>query len=376
MAEPIPFLDLTAQARALRSELEAAAASVLASGRYVLGEPVEAFERSFADSCGVAEAVALNSGTSALHLALLGLGIGRGDEVITVPMTFVATVAAILYAGATPRLVDVDPRTGTMDPGALAAAITPQTKAIIPVHLHGRMAEMDAIMAVARVRGLAVIEDAAQAHAAMYRGRPAGSIGDVGCFSFYPGKNLGACGEGGALVSSDTALARRVRALRDWGQERKYLHVVHGFNFRMDAVQGALLSVKLNHLGAWTEARRVVAARYDRGFAGLASIRRPPPAPAGEHVYHVYAVRLEHRDQIARTLGLAGVATGIHYPIPVHLQPAYADLGYGPGAFPAAEAFASETLSLPIYPELRPSQVDRVCDALAAAVDVADARAA
>ncbi len=372
----IPLLDLQAQARALGPELQAAASAVLASGRYVLGEPVEAFEHAFAAQCGVREAVAVNSGTSALHLALLGLGIGPEDEVITVPMTFVATVAAIGYAGATPVLVDVDPATGTMDPARLEAAITSRTRAIMPVHLHGRIADMDAILQVARRHGVAVIEDAAQAHAATRRGQAAGSMGDVGCFSFYPGKNLGACGEGGALVTNDAALARRVRVLRDWGQEEKYIHVVKGFNFRMDALQGAFLGVKLRHLDAWTAARRAIAARYDHALADVPGLRTPPAGLAGEHVYHVYAVRLAERARVAQALADQGIATGMHYPVPVHLQPAWADLGHRRGAFPAAERFAAETLSLPIYPELTPAQADRVSAALTAALEGCDVCAA
>jgi dTDP-4-amino-4,6-dideoxygalactose transaminase len=376
MAEPVRFLDLRAQAAALGPELQAAACEVLASGRYVLGEPVEAFERAFAAQCAVREVVAVNTGTSALHLALLGLDVGPGDEVITVPMTFVATVAAIGYVGATPVLVDVDATTGLMDPAALAAAITPRTRAIIPVHLHGRVADMDGILRVAEQHGIPVVEDAAQAHAATYRGRPAGSLGAVGCFSFYPGKNLGACGEGGALVTDDQALARRVRVLREWGQEEKYIHTVKGFNFRMDTLQGAFLMIKLRRLAAWTSARQVVAAHYDRRLAAVVGLRTPPPSPSGEHVYHVYAVRLAARTQVARALADQGISTGIHYPLPVHLQPAWAELGYRRGSFPAAEAFADETLSLPIYPELTPAQVNRVCDALSKALEAPDVRVA
>jgi dTDP-4-amino-4,6-dideoxygalactose transaminase len=376
MPEPVPFLDLRGQASALGSELQAAACEVLASGRYILGEPVEAFEHAFAAQCGVREAVAVNSGTSALQLALLGLGIGPGDEVITVPATFVATVAAIGYVGATPVLVDVEPASGLMDPAALAAAITPRTRAVVPVHLHGRVADMDAILQQTAPRGIPVIEDAAQAHAATYRGRPAGSLGAVGCFSFYPGKNLGACGEGGALVTNDQTLARRVRVLRDWGQEEKYLHAVKGFNFRMDALQGAFLAIKLRHLATWTSARQAIAAQYDRLLAGRPGLRTPPPGQPGEHVYHVYAVRVAARARVVRALADAGIATGIHYPVPVHLQPAWAELGHRRGSFPATEAFSDETLSLPIYPELTFAQVNCVCDALAAVLEAPDVRAA
>ena len=363
----VPFFDLRAQASELRQDLTTAITEVLDSGVYVLGERVERFERAFAACCGVPHGVAVNSGTSALQLALAAAGVGPGDEVITVPMTFVATVAAILYVGATPKLVDIDPVRGTMDPAALPRVLSSRTRAIIPVHLHGRMTDMKPILDIARPRGITVIEDAAQAHGATYQGRPAGSLGDMACFSFYPAKNLGACGEGGALVTDDAALARRVRVLRDWGQEEKYVHLHHGFNFRMDAIQGAILDVKLRHLEAWTMARHEVARRYDEGLSNN-GIRLPERGPEGEHVYHVYAIRTAERDRLRELLANAGIATGIHYPIPVHLQPAYADLGYRKGDFPVSEAFAAETLSLPIFPEMSLSQVDRVCEAVREAV--------
>ena len=359
----VPFLDLKAQFRAIGPELQAAVSRVLESGSYVLGQSVEAFEQEFAAYCGTRHAVAVNSGTSALHLALLAAGIGAEDEVVTVPMTFVATVAAILYAGATPRFVDVEPDTWTMDAAALEGAITPRTKAIIPVHLHGRMAEMDRILEVARARGLIVIEDAAQAHGAEYGGRRAGSLGDLGCFSFYPGKNLGACGEGGAVVTDSADMAQKMRILRDWGQAERYHHVLRGFNYRMDSIQGAVLAVKLRHLEDWTEARRRVALHYDALLAGTA-VGRPAAAEGREHVWHVYAVRTRERDRVRQRLGECGIATGIHYPIPVHMQPAYADLGYGPGSFPISESFAAETLSLPLFPELTRGQIELVCGTL------------
>lgn len=364
-AAPVPFLDLKAQYRTVGPELQAVVAQVIESGQYVLGAPVEAFERDFAAFCGTRHAVAVNSGTSALHLALLAADVGEGDEVITVPMTFVATVAAILYAGATPTFVDVDEDTWTMDPSRLEAAITPRTRAIMPVHLHGRLADMDAILKIARAHGLAVIEDAAQAHGAEHLGRRAGSIGDVGCFSFYPGKNLGACGEGGAVVTDRDDLAERVRMLRDWGQSERYRHVRRGFNYRMDAIQGAVLGVKLRHLNGWNDARRAAAAGYNSLLADVA-VQRPAPIKDHNHVWHVYALRVQNRDQVRLTLGGAGgVSTGIHYSIPVHLQPAYADLGYGPGDFPVSEAMATETLSLPLFPELTRAQIEHVCRILA-----------
>jgi dTDP-4-amino-4,6-dideoxygalactose transaminase len=375
MISSVPFLDLRAQAASLADELDLAVREVIRSGHYVLGEAVEAFEQSFATACGASHAVAVNTGTSALHLALLAAGIGPGDEVITVPMTFVATVAAILYAGATPRFVDIDPETGTLDPRALAAAVTPRTKAVMPVHLHGRLADMTAINTIAAQHGLTVIEDAAQAHLAHQDGRPAGSLGHVGCFSFYPGKNLGACGEGGALVTNDPLIARRARTLRDWGQEEKYVHVMKGFNFRMDAIQGAVLGVKLRHLEAWTAARRRIATSYDRQLGGL-DLQLPARAAEGEHVHHVYAIRVDKRDLVRQRLAETGITTGIHYPIPVHLQPAYADLGYGRGDFPQTEAFAATTLSLPIFAELTSSQVDQVCDSLGTILSGATRRVA
>lgn len=366
MRSSIPFLDLVAQQRSIRPELHAAVTDVLDSGQYVLGETVDAFERSFAAHCGTRHAVAVNTGTSALHLALLAAGVGPGDEVVTVAMTFVATAAAILYAGATPRFVDVDPVTWTMDPVALEAAVTPRTKAIIPVHLHGRLANMAPIREIARRCGAVLIEDAAQAHGASDRGQRAGSLGDLGCFSFYPGKNLGACGEGGAVVTDVDELAAKLRMLRDWGQSERYRHVVRGFNYRMDAVQAAVLDVKLRHLDGWTAGRRAVAAAYDRRLAVRGIVRAR--AAGSEHVWHVYAVRAADRDAVRRKLADAGVATGIHYPVPVHLQPAYSDLGYGPGDLPVSERLAREFLSLPIYPELGSEQIAYVCDALEDAV--------
>jgi dTDP-4-amino-4,6-dideoxygalactose transaminase len=359
----IPFLDLNAQYRSIRGELDAAVLRVLESSQFVLGNEVAAFEREFAAYCGVRHAVGVNSGTSALHLALLAAGIGPGDEVITTPMTFVATIAAILYAGATPVLVDIDPLTGTMDPDRIDEAITARTKAILPVHLHGCMGDLDPILSLADAHRLAVIEDAAQAHGAEYKGRRAGSIGDIGCFSFYPGKNLGACGEAGAVVTNDGSLAEAIRMLRDWGQASKYHHLVKGYNYRMEGIQGAVLRVKLGHIEAWTEARRRHAERYDALLSGC-GIRTPAAMPDARHVYHVYAVRLRNRNAAQQQLRRAGVATGIHYPVPVHLQPAYADLGHRPGDFPHAERFAAEILSLPMFPELTGEQIQRVCTTL------------
>ncbi|MEH2479033.1 dTDP-4-amino-4,6-dideoxygalactose transaminase [Nitrobacteraceae bacterium AZCC 2146] len=355
----VPFLDLKAQYRQVKPEIDAAVARVIDSAQFVQGPEVEAFERRFARYCKVEHCLAVNSGTSALHLALLAAGVGAGDEVITVSMTFVATTAAILYSGATPVFVDVDPVSWTMNPDLIEAAITPRTKAILPVHLHGLMADMDPIMEIARRHGLLVIEDAAQAHGAEYKGRRAGSIGNLGCFSFYPGKNLGAYGEGGAVVSNDPELSRRIALLRDWGQESKYHHVMRGYNYRMDGIQGAILSVKMNYIEAWTEARRAVAAQYDRLLAKH-SLTRPPPPPHSRHVYHVYAVELSQRDDVQKALQSAGIGTGIHYPIPVHLQKAYADLGCENAILPVTKGLGKRFLSLPIYAELQPEQVAEV----------------
>ncbi|MBV8520975.1 MAG: DegT/DnrJ/EryC1/StrS family aminotransferase [Acetobacteraceae bacterium] len=359
----IPFLDLAAQHRSLIDELSSVVTRVLQSGHFVLGENVRDFEAAFARYCGAEHAVSVNTGTSALHLALLAVGVEPGDEVITTPMTFVATVAAIMYAGAVPKLVDIEPETWTIDPDQLEGAITSRTRAIIPVHLHGRLADMERILWIARARGIPVIEDAAQAHGAEREGRRAGTFGDIGCFSFYPGKNLGACGEGGAIVTDQADLADRVRMLRDWGQERKYLHVARGFNYRLDEIQAAILSVKLRYIEDWTRARQRAAARYDALLAG-SGIPVPAAGTGQDHVYHVYGVRVRDRDWVRNALAEQGIQTGVHYPIPVHLQPAYAGLGYGRGAFPVTERLAQETLSLPMFPEISEAQIGQVCDAL------------
>jgi dTDP-4-amino-4,6-dideoxygalactose transaminase len=311
----------------------------------------------------VEHAVAVNSGTSALHLALLSAGVGPGDEVITTPMTFVATTAAILYAQATPVFVDIDRHSGNIDVAQIARAISPRSKAILPVHLHGLMADMEPIVKIAKEHGLIVIEDAAQAHGAEYRGRRSGSIGRLGCFSFYPGKNLGAYGEAGAVVTSDGELADTIRMLRDWGQSTKYNHVLKGYNYRMDAIQAAVLGVKLRHLEAWTEARRMHAAHYESLLAAC-GVKTPEKRDEYRHVYHVYAVRLSERDRARGWLEASGVACGMHYPVPVHLQPAYRDLGYDVGEFPEAERFAAETLSLPMFPELQAEQIEQVAATL------------
>lgn len=360
----IPFLDIKAQYQSIKGEIDAAVLGVLASGQYVLGEEVLRFEQEFADYCNVKHAIAVNTGTSALHLALLAAGIGPGDEVITVPFTFVATVSAICYTGARPVFVDVEPVTLTMDPAEIEAKITPRTKAIIPVHIYGQMADMDAIKGIADHHRIPVIEDACQAHGAQYKGQRAGSIGMSGCFSFYPGKNLGACGEGGLVVTNNDEQAKTMRMLRDWGQEQRYHHLLKGFNYRMDAIQGAILRVKLRHLEAWTEARRTHARRYSSLLAGSPHLKIPVETADRRHVYHVYAIRSRDRDGLQRVLSADGVPSGLHYPIPVHLQKAHADLGYQAGDFPVSEAAAREVLSLPIYPEMPSQHIDQVAAAL------------
>jgi len=359
----IPFLDLKAQYDSIQDEILAAVSAALASTQFVLGKDVAAFEEEFAAYSGGKFGIGVNSGTSALHLALLAAGVKPGDEVITVSCTFVATVAAIDYAGARPVFVDVDPLTHNMDPAQVEAAITERTRVIMPVHLHGQPADLDPILDIARRHRLLVIEDAAQAHAAEYQGRRVGSIGDLGCFSFYPGKNLGAYGEGGMVVTNNEEFAHTIRMLRDWGQERKYHHVLKGFNYRMEGIQGAILRVKLRHLDAWTEARRRHAARYNALLAGVA-VQKPVEMPYAKHVYHVYAIRTPRRDVLQESLQARDIQTGIHYPIPVHLQKAYANFGYGPGDLPVTEQASNELLSLPMFAELADQQIEAVCAAV------------
>jgi dTDP-4-amino-4,6-dideoxygalactose transaminase len=359
----IPFLDLKAQYRQIKPEVDAAITEVVESANFVLGPAVGRFEDRFAAYCGVNRCITVNSGTSALHLALLAAGIGPGDEVVSVSMTFVATTAAILYAGAVPVLVDVDEDTWTIDPCRIEAAITPRTKAILPVHLHGLIADMDPIMEIARRHRLIVIEDAAQAVGAEYKGRRAGSVGDIGCFSFYPGKNLGGYGEGGAIVTNNTEIADQCVMLRDWGQRSKYQHVLRGYNYRLDTLQAAVLDVKLSFIEQWTAARRAVAAEYDRRLAG-GGYRRPRPPPHSRHAYHVYAVQVPERGKIQEAMTAAGIGTGIHYPVPVHLQKAYTSLGYCRGDFPVTESLTEHFLSLPIYAELPWDNVEKVTAAL------------
>lgn len=359
----IPFVDLKAQYISIKDEINTAVSKILESTQFVLGDEVAAFEKEFADYCDADYGIAVNTGTSALHLALLAAGVAPGDEVITVPFTFVATVAAICYTGATPVFVDINPVSYTIDVTQIEKAITERTKAILPVHLYGQTADMEPILAIARRYGLTVIEDAAQAHRAEYKGRRVGSIGDLGCFSFYPGKNLGAYGEGGMVVTNNPEYARAIRMLRDWGQEQRYHHVLKGYNYRMEGLQGAILRVKLRHLDKWTEARRAHAAGYDELLAD-AGVKTPTVMPYSHHVYHIYALRSQQRDVLQQRLQEQGIQTGIHYPIPVHLQQAYADLGYQLGDFPVAEVAANEVLSLPMYPELPQEHLETISAAV------------
>ncbi len=363
MSEPIPFNDLKPVQAMLAAELEAAARRVLASGWFILGPELEAFEAAFAGYHGVPHAVGVANGTDAVELALRALGIGAGDEVITVAHTAVATVCAVERAGALPVLVDVDERTFTIDPHAAEAAITPRTRAIVPVHLYGHPADMDAVMALARRHGLAVVEDCAQAHGARWRGRLVGTIGDLGAFSFYPTKNLGALGDAGAVVARDEQLAARLRRLRNYGQRERYEHVEAGQNSRLDELQAAFLRVKLAHLDAHNAERRRLAALYARGLAG-APLRLPEIAAGAEHVFHLFVVRHPERNRLRAELAAAGIGTLIHYPAPVHLQPVYAYLRERCGALPVTEQLTREIVSLPLFVGLGDERVARVVEAI------------
>lgn len=362
----IPAIDLSRQYASIKQELDAAIQSVLDGGIYASGQAVAAFEREFARYCGVNQCVAVNSGTSALHLAMIAAGVKPGDEVITVPFTFVATAWAISYVGAKPVFVDIDPRTFTMDAEKLSRAIGSKTRAVIPVHLYGQMAQMDSIRDVCADNELALIEDAAQAHGAEYRGRRAGAWGKIGCFSFYPTKNLGAFGEAGALTTNDPAIAERLRHLRDHAQTQKYRHEELGYNYRMDELQGCILKVKLRHLEDWNNARIEKAITYKAKLRNT-SVSLPFAAPEVRHVWHQFVVRCSARDRLQRHLSSAGIGTSLHYPVPIHLQPAYRHLGYRRGAFPVSEQVAAECLSLPMFPELREDEIERVCHAIASA---------
>jgi dTDP-4-amino-4,6-dideoxygalactose transaminase len=359
MANPVPYLDLRAQMRPLRKEIDAAIARTLDNCSFCLGPDVAQFEKDFARFCGAEHCVGFNSGTSALHVAMLLLGVGRGDEVITTPMTFVATSWAISYVGATPVYVDIDDATFNLDPKRVERAITPRTKAVMPVHLYGQPCDLDPLLAICRKHKLPLVEDACQAHGAKYRGKNVGAFGEISGFSFYPGKNLGAYGEGGALVTNNAAFAARARALREHGSTVRYYHDEVGFNYRMEGIQGAVLGIKLKHLADWNAGRRRVAHRYHELLAGT-PLQLPREADHTESAWHLYVVRHPRRDELKKHLEANGVGCALHYPLPLHLQKCYASLGHKPGDFPVAEKAARECLSLPIFAELTDEQIQRV----------------
>jgi dTDP-4-amino-4,6-dideoxygalactose transaminase len=359
----LPVVDLRAQYAPLRDEISAALQEVADSMLYVLGPKVEQFEKEFAAYVGAKHCVCVNSGTSALHLALISADVGPGDEVITVPMTFVATSWAVSYVGAQPVFVDVDPVTYTMDVNQVEKQITRKTKALLPVHLYGQPCDLDPLREISERHGIPLIEDAAQSHGATYKGKSAGTFGQSGCFSFYPGKNLGAYGEGGAVVTNDDGVASRLRALRNHAQTQRYHHDEVGFNYRMDAFQGAVLSIKLRHLENWTEARRSLATRYKERLVDL-PIQLPAEDPERRHVWHLFVILHPERDRIQKELRARNIDSSLHYPIPVHLQKAYRHLRYRTGDFPVSERIAEECLSLPLFSEMTLEQQDRVIDAL------------
>lgn len=364
----VPFLDLNSHHEPLRDEIACAILDVIDAAAFAGGPFVARFEADFAAYCDSPHAIGVGSGTEALWLTFLALGVGPGDEVITVPNTFMATAEAITYSGARPVFVDVDERTYTMDPAALEKAVTARTKAIVPVHLFGHPADLDPILEVARKQDLFVVEDACQAHGAEYKGRKAGTLGDAACFSFYPAKNLGAFGEAGAVVTRNMVLQEKIRILRDHGQVRKYYHAMVGWNCRMDGIQAAILRIKLRHLERGNQLRRSHAAYYNRAFNDIEEIVAPAQAACVRHVYHIYAIRVRDRGEVMRFLAEKGIGCGIHYPVPIHLQEAYRCLRYERGAFPIAERCAMEFVSLPMFPELTPAQLEMVAQAVIEAV--------
>lgn len=361
---PIPFLDLKAQYRQIEDIIQPALTEAMAGGAFVGGLRVEQFESEFAAYCETSWCAGVASGTDALRFALLACGVGPGDEVVTVPNTFIATTEAISQTGATPVFVDVDPVTCTIDPVAVKARLTPKTRAIIPVHLYGQPADMDSLLDLANENNLVVIEDACQAHGALYRGKKAGSLGAAGCFSFYPGKNLGAFGEAGAVVTEDENIVRKIRMLRDHGQQEKYIHRMEGYNGRLDALQAIVLSAKLQKLADWNRMRRTNAQRYDALFSDVPGVTTVGEAKYSQSVYHLYVILVDRRDELQRHLAEKGIATGLHYPVPLHLQQAYAHLGHQKGDFPITEDAAERLLSLPMFPELTESQIEYVAQCI------------
>ncbi len=364
----IPLVDLKAQLASIRPEIDAALRTVLDDTAFILGPAVERFERAFADYIGVKHCVGVNSGTAALQLALMGAGIGPGDEVITAPSSFFASAEAIALCGARPVFVDVERDTLNLDPALLQKALTPRIKAIVPVHLYGQAADMTPILALAAARNILVVEDACQAHGATYGDKRCGALGRAAAFSFYPGKNLGAFGEAGAVTTDDDAIAARARLLRDHGSPEKYRHVVVGYNYRLEGLQGAVLDVKLRHLESWNASRRRLAARYHERLAGAAGLELPVERDYGRSAWHLYVVRTDRRQRVLEQLGKDGIARAIHYPIPIHLQEAFSGLGYTKGSFPVAEEAADRCLSLPLYPELSDAQQDQVIASVIAAL--------
>jgi dTDP-4-amino-4,6-dideoxygalactose transaminase len=363
MSDPIPYFDLPAQIRSLRKDLDVVIARTLDNCSFCLGPDTAQFEKDFAKFCGAEHCSGFNSGTSALHVAMLLLGVGPGDEVITTPTTFVASSWAISYVGAKPVYVDIDDATFNLDPKLIERAITPRTKALMPVHLYGHPFEVDPILKICRKHKLPLVEDAAQAHGAKYKGKVVGTFGEMSCFSFYPGKNLGACGEGGALVTNNAAFDKRARALREHGSTVRYYHDEVGYNYRMEGIQGAVLGVKLKHLDKWTKKRRAIAHAYQELLTGT-PLQLPREAAWAESAWHLFVVRHPRRDELKKHLDASGVGCALHYPLPLHLQKCYAHLGHKPGAFPVAEKAARECLSLPIYPELTDAQIQRVASAI------------
>jgi dTDP-4-amino-4,6-dideoxygalactose transaminase len=357
----VPFVDLKAQCQTIAAEVDEAMRRVVADADFILGKDVELFEQEFAAYCEAKYAVGLDSGISALELALRAFGIGEGDEVITVSHTFIASVSSISFTGARPVFVDVDPKTYTMDAAQIEAALTPHTKAILPVHLYGQPADMDAILEIARKHYLVVIEDACQAHGARYKGKRVGALGDAGCFSFYPAKNLGAYGDGGMLVTNNAEIAEKVRMLRNYGQREKYHHVFLAYNRRLDTLQAAVLRVKLRHLDDWNAARQRAARLYDELLKDVEDVVTPAVADDRTHVYHLYVIQHPQRDALMAALRGQGVTTGLHYPIPVHLQPCYESLGVPSGSLPVTESLAPRILSLPMFSEITLGQVRHVC---------------
>ena len=362
----VPFVDLKTQHARLLPEISQRLQAILSAAQFVGGSEVSGFEEEFAAFCSARACAGVASGTEALTLALLALGLSSGDEVITVPNTFIATTEAISRAGGTFRFVDCHPETFTLDPGQIERALTDRVVGIVPIHLYGHPADMDPIVDVSQRHGLWVLEDAAQAHGAAYKGRRCGSIGMMGCFSFYPGKNLGACGEAGAVVSDDTELVDKVRVLRDHGQAEKHVHLAEGYNGRLDAMQAAILRIKLRHLEEWNERRRWAAAAYRDRLGSVPEISLPVEAPYARAVYHLYVIRTDERDRLRDRLSAKGIGSGLHYPIPLHLQPAYGDRGFHRGEFPEVERLAAQGLSLPMHPELTEPQIDYVAEAIGA----------